>query len=136
MGSCESHPELGETLQEQLPARRQNPFFEPQPGEAEAEILSQYRFLSNYEDRFLGRCSVVQSVASRDLFLCKDIVFKSEEDCELVYRSLAEKKEQQAGCEELLRIKGSCRPMQRSSTGGWRASSATPRRSCCCWSTR
>ena len=110
MGSCESHPELGETLQEQLPARRLNPFFEPQPGEAaEAEVLAQYRFLSNYEDRFLGRCSVVQSVGSRDLFLCKDIVFKSEEDCELVFRSLAEKKEQQAGCEELLRIRGSCR---------------------------
>lgn len=108
MGNCESHPDIGETLQEQLPARRLNPFFEPQPSEAaEAAVLSQYRFISNYEDRFLGRCSVVQSLENQDLFLCKDIVFKSEEDCEAVYRSLLEKKDQQAGCEELLRIRGS-----------------------------
>ena len=100
MGSCESHPDTGETLQEQAPTRRRNPFFEPQPSEAaEGAVLSQYHSISKYEDRFLGRCSVVQSIENKDLFLCKDIVFKSEEDCEAVYRTLVEKKEQQAGWE-------------------------------------
>jgi hypothetical protein len=80
MGSCESHPEPAEDLQEQATARR-NPFFVPQAAEgSEAAALGQYRFISNYEDRFLGRASVVSS-SDGDLFLCKDLPFGNEQQC-------------------------------------------------------
>lgn len=57
-------------------------------------MLGQYSFISNYEDRFLGRASVVSS-REGDLFLCKDLPFDNEQQCESVYRTLLEKKEQQ-----------------------------------------
>jgi hypothetical protein len=73
-----------------------NPFFEPQAAEGdEGSVLAQYRFISNYEDRFLGRASVVENKEG-DLYLCKDILFENEQQCDSVYRTLLEKKEQQA----------------------------------------
>ncbi len=62
MGACETHPESHEFSEEQKASHALNPFFSPQPSDQnEYSILSKYEFISNYEDRFLGRCSVVSS---------------------------------------------------------------------------
>jgi hypothetical protein len=41
----------------------------------------------------------VVAIREGDLFLCKDIPFANEQQCESVYRTLLEKKEQQARTE-------------------------------------
>jgi hypothetical protein len=62
MGNCQTLPQSEPFEHELSVTRNFNPFFETQATEgAEMAILSKYRFISNYEDRFLGRCSVISS---------------------------------------------------------------------------
>jgi hypothetical protein len=107
MGNCDGGPANSELPEENLVRTKFNPFFEVNAPESnEHLILSKYKFVSNYDDRFLGRCNVLEGREDGNLYLSKDLVFYSEEECGQAYLKFKQIKEQQHKTEEVLRIRG------------------------------
>jgi hypothetical protein len=47
----------------------------------EEKMHERYKFVSNYEDRFMGRCSVLEEMETGNLFLYKEIEAKTDAAC-------------------------------------------------------
>jgi hypothetical protein len=83
MGNCDSEPTGNELPDQNVTVRHKfNPFYEVNAQESNEHVaLSKYKFVSNYDDRFLGRCNVLEGKEDGNLYLCKDLVFYTEEEC-------------------------------------------------------
>jgi hypothetical protein len=82
-----------------------NPFFQPNSqATAEVKFFERFRFISNYEDRFMGRCTVVQELESATLYLLKEMEYASDVKCREMVERYKNKKQSQADMENLLRI--------------------------------
>lgn len=59
-----------------------NPFFQPNfQTNSELNLHERYKFLTRYQDRFLGECSVLEEVEGGSLFLLKETTFKTDAQC-------------------------------------------------------
>ena len=85
----------------------------------EVQLQEKYKFVSNYEDRFMGRCTVMEELESGNLYLCRDIEFKTDAACREAVERLKNKKVNQEHYENVLRIVGIVGVMQRCTGNGW-----------------
>lgn len=87
MGNCQNDNTTGELANEynmegDSPVRRHgtNPFFEQDASTINHDqILSRYQFHSQYNDDFMGKCSVLEERTTGNLYLCKEMQFSDEE---------------------------------------------------------
>ena len=71
-----------------------NPFYATSGGKDSelTQLLSEFSFVSIYEDELFGRCSVIEHKESKELIITKDVICENEKEMNKMHEEFERRK--------------------------------------------